>query len=502
MGRRVLLAGLYHETHTFLGTRTTLADFTLSRGRELLAMAGDGSPIAGFLEHAARAGWDVIPAIDLRAQPSGVVDDEVWDLFWSELSACLDREAERGIDAVFLVLHGAMVTGRELDVEGELLRRLRMRPALAETRIFAVLDLHGNVSPTMAAHADALVAYRENPHTDAGETGFRAAGLLRQSFGEGRRTRTYWRRPRIVWPPPAAGTAEAPMRQLEAEARRIEREDPRVAAVNVMAGFSFADTPFTGVSFSLVGILPEADAQAHLAGLCRIAWQHRAAGHVLLPQAGEVLQRILPVERGPVILAEPADNIGGGAPGDGTGLLRALLHFDAPDAALALNDPLAVAALDPLKPGTRRLLSLGGRGWSLDPGPVPLEVELISTSNGRFDLEDPHSHLASMSGQHVDMGRCAVVRHRGITLLLTSRKTPPFDLGQWRSQGLDPLGFKIIGVKAAVAHRRAYDPIAAASHSIDTPGPCSNDLQRLPFRHLDRDLFPFVDNFSPDGSNH
>src|SRR5690606_26448367 len=179
----------------------------------------------------------------------------------------------------------------------ELLRRLRTRPALAETRIFAVLDLHGNVSPAMAAHADALVAYRENPHTDAGETGFRAAELLRRSFGEGRRTRTYWRRPHIVWPPPGTGTAETPMRQLEAEARRIEREDPRVAAVNVMAGFSFADTPFTGVSFSLVGILPESDAHAHLAGLCRIAWQHRAAGHVLLPQAEEVLQRILPVER-------------------------------------------------------------------------------------------------------------------------------------------------------------------------------------------------------------
>jgi microcystin degradation protein MlrC len=82
------------------------------------------------------------------------------------------------------------------------------------------------------------------------------------------------------------------------------------------------------------------------------------------------------------------------------------------------------------------------------------------------------------------------VRHGGLTLLLTSIKTPPFDLGQWRSQGIEPSALSVIAVKAAVAHRRAYDPIAARMLWVDTPGPCSSNLKTLPYRHLRRPIFP------------
>ena len=74
--------------------------------------------------------------------------------------------------------------------------------------------------------------------------------------------------------------------------------------------------------------------------------------------------------------------------------------------------------------------------------------------------------------------------------MLTSRKTPPFDLGQLRSQGLEPRAFAVIGVKAAVAHKRGYDPITAASYYVDTPGPCSSNLATLPYRRLLRPVWP------------
>src|SRR6202012_6284959 len=98
---------------------------------------------------------------------------------------------------------------------------------------------------------------------------------------------------------------------------------------------------------------------------------------------------------------------------------------------------------------------------------VECEAVLLSRSDGFFRLEDLQSHLASMSGSTFDMGPCAVVKVSGGTVLITSRKTPPFDLGQFRSQGLQPETFTIIGVKAAVAHRQAYDPIARGSHFVD-----------------------------------
>ena len=80
--------------------------------------------------------------------------------------------------------------------------------------------------------------------------------------------------------------------------------------------------------------------------------------------------------------------------------------------------------------------------------------------------------------------------HGDITILLTSIKTPPFDLGQWRSQGIEPTKLAVIGVKAAVAHRRAYDPIAARMLWVDTPGPCRSDLSKLPFKHVRRPVYP------------
>ncbi len=119
-----------------------------------------------------------------------------------------------------------------------------------------------------------------------------------------------------------------------------------------------------------------------------------------------------------------------------------------------------------------------------------LSVEFVSRSDGRFELEDKQSHLASMCGSQFDMGPCAVVRHGGVTILLTSRKTPPFDLGQWRSQGIEPEKLFAIGVKAAVAHRRVYDRIARQHVTVDTSGPCSSRLDRFPWRHVRRPIFP------------
>jgi microcystin degradation protein MlrC len=157
---------------------------------------------------------------------------------------------------------------------------------------------------------------------------------------------------------------------------------------------------------------------------------------------------------------------------------------------VVINDPVAVEALRDVPTGGSARLSIGGKGSSLDEGPVAVEARLLTRSNGRFTLEDRNSHLAAMQGINVDMGPCRVARVEGVTVLLTSRKTPPFDLGQWRSQGIEPSSLSIIGVKAAVAHRRAYDAIAAASYWVRTPGPCASDLRVLPYRRVRRPIFP------------
>ncbi|MBO9605239.1 MAG: M81 family metallopeptidase [Paenibacillaceae bacterium] len=487
---KVLLAGIFNESHSFTGGVTGIAGFRIARGDELLAKAGDGSMVDGFLSVAAREGWDVVAGSFYDAGASGTADHAVFELFWEELATLLARAIPDGLDAIFLVLHGAMVTTEHPDPEGELMRRIRATPGAEALPLYAVLDLHGNLSAAMGEHADCLVCYRENPHIDARERAVHTAELLARCLKTGVRPRTYVRQAPILWPPTGTGTADAPMRELEAAARRIEREVPGVLAASVWAGYSFADVPDAGVAFSIVAEGDPAPARAALGELAEQAWSLRQAGLPDEHDLEEVMRRILPVARGPVLLVEPADNIGGGAPGDCTDVLRAMLRHDVQGGAVAIADAAAVAALQAVPIGGTATLSIGGKGSPLDPGPVALEVELVSRSDGRFTLEDRNSHYASAHGVNAEMGPSAVVRHRGVTILLTTLRMPPFDLGQWRSQGVHPEQLAVIGVKAAVAHRRAYDKIAAASYTVKTRGPCASDLMALPFRHIRRPIFP------------
>jgi microcystin degradation protein MlrC len=82
-------------------------------------------------------------------------------------------------------------------------------------------------------------------------------------------------------------------------------------------------------------------------------------------------------------------------------------------------------------------------------------------------------------------------------VLLTSRKTPPFDLAQFRSQGIVPEGLFAIGVKAAVAHRKAYDPIMAGSYTVRTAGPCTSAIETLDYRRLRKPVYPITDRTTP-----
>jgi microcystin degradation protein MlrC len=493
MTKRVLLAGLFHETHTFLDGTTGLPDFSVRRRGQLLDAAGDGSPLSGVLEVAASCRWDLRPAIDLRATPSAIVDDAVFDFFWGEFVTAYEAEQAVGLDGIFLVLHGAMACPSYRDVEGELIDRIRALPGARDIPICGVLDLHGNLSRRTIEQTQGLIAYRTNPHVDARQSAVDSALLLDRILTTGRTPVSVFQGCPLMLPPTATGTADEPMTTLEALARQAERDDPDLAAVNVLAGYSFADTYDTGVGFSAVTFGDPQQARRHLQALRSYALANRHRARVVDQPLVECVPQVLDcIRRGrtPVALVEPADNIGGGAPGDAPTILRTLVANRIERSAVIINDPDAIAALADVPVGGSKTVRIGGKASRLTDPPLELEITLVSRSDGRFQLEDRESHLASMCGVEIEMGPCAVVHSSGVTILLTSKKTPPFDLGQLRSQGIAPEKLSVIGIKAAVAHRRAYDRITAASFTVATPGPCGSDLSKFPYRHVRRPIYP------------
>ncbi len=193
---------------------------------------------------------------------------------------------------------------------------------------------------------------------------------------------------------------------------------------------------------------------------------------------------------GTVVVAEPSDNIGAGAPGDGTGLLRLLIDHSCGPTLVVIADPAFVTAGQALAIGATLDRGLGGRGCVLDAGPLRRTWRVLHRWDGRFRLEDRSSPLAALCGQDVDVGACVVVADGAVTVLVTSRAIPPWDLGLYRGAGLEPRAFRVIAVKAAAAHRSTHDPIACAHLSIETPGASPGDLRRVPYRKLRRPIHP------------
>jgi microcystin degradation protein MlrC len=485
--KRVLVAGLFHQTNRFAAGRTGLANFEIRRGWEVLRQEVHDPLLAALTVTAQEDGWELLPVVDMRAAPGATVADAVVDLFWAEFRAVADREAEGGVDGVFLILHGSMVSESLQDVEGEVLRRIRGIEHLSDVPICGVMDHRVNFTEAMGRQSDGLIARRENSPIDARKAANLAVATLDGLMQTEDRPATVWDHPPIMWPPGGTAPDAVPMLALEERAREIEAGLPDVVAVNVHAGFPYADVPEAGVGFSAVTTGDLELARGALRELNVLASSLREAGTPSLTTLEDAMARLEGHREGPVLLVEPSDDVCGGAAGDATRVLRELVERGVPDAGVVINDPETVAILGDAQPGEHHSVEVGGKSGQVGSEPLPLVVELISRSDGRFEPDDRDNRLSS---GEIRMGPCALVRHGGVNVLLTSRRTPTLDLGQWRSQGIDPEDLFVIAVKASTEHRRAYGCVASAGYVLDLPGPCAANLRRLRFENVIRPVYP------------
>lgn len=490
MTKTIFVSGIFHETHTFLHEKTALVHFkklALYHGQEILDHNQDnGSPMDGFLSYARDKQWCVIPGVQLAAMPSGTVKEEVIQYFQKHFFSRLEEVLDN-IDAIYLVLHGAMVSEDTPDVEGSILEELHhfIQRKGRQVPVVAVLDLHANVSQKMMDYSTCMYAYRKNPHTDARDAAIRAAELLDYVLACPDIRKVY-HQSRYIIPPTGLGTAAEPMRSLLMHAAAIEASDSDVLCINVIGGYAYADIPDCGFSLGCYTKGNTEKASVYLEELMALLEENLSSAYPpenSLEEVWEILQAE-PVIGGPVLLIEASDNIGGGTPGDGTGILAALLAAGKKGIIAVINDAAAVQQCYSAGIHEELTLAVGGKADQFHGDPVLLSGRVRHLSDGQFELENKNSHLASISGAYVDMGPCAVIENEQTIVLLTSHKTPPMDLGQLHSQGIQPETAAFIIVKAAVSHKQAYDPIVKRSFYIDSPGLCTSYLERLPYRHI------------------
>lgn len=480
--RRIAIGGIVHETNTFAPSKTDLGAFTIDEGDDMIRRwAGTTSSMGGVLS--GLSDYQAAPLLYATAMPSGTVTDAAYGALLRDLIARLQAAAP--VDGVLLVLHGTMVAESEDDCEGDILAQVR---AAVPCPVVAVLDMHGSLTPRMVDAADALVAFNQNPHLDTFDRGLEAAHILRRLIEDKARLTKAFVHPPLLLNALTTGTARPPLRALHEQAARF-RQNPRVVNISIMGGFAYSDVPEAGVSVLVTTSDDAALAQEIAHTLAALAWEQREAGRDSGLPVSETVQRALRAERHPVILADIGDNVGGGSPGDGTVLLRALIEADAQDAVVLLADPQAVAQAYDAGTGAAVDLWVGGKvdAWHGESVRVRGAVEHLT--DGRFTTGGK-DHFANIYGREVNMGRCARLRCGGVTLLLTERKTPPGDLEQLRSQGIAPEAQKIIVVKSTIAFRGAYEAIAGEIIEVDTPGLCAANLSGFTYHKLRRPIFP------------
>ena len=487
MTKKIFLSGIYHETHTFLSQPTTLNDFIINIDDDIIKEnTGNGSPTDGFIEYALQKNWDIISGIQMSARPSGIVDEDAENFFDTNFFEKLEQHCEN-IDAVFLILHGAMVSKNHDDFEGDFLEKINhiFKQKNISIPVVAVLDLHANVSDKMIENSTCVYAYRKNPHSDSRDAAIKAASILNNLF-ENPNVNQINYQTKYILPPTGVGTANDPMKSVLSEAHKIEKNDKDIICINVMAGYSYADIADCGFSLNCCTKGDLTVAKKYLESLANVLEEKINFGYPKESTLEEVLEKIksLPVSDKPILLIEPADNIGGGTPGDATDLLSRLLQTDEEGIVAIINDPDTVRICHQSSVGNEIELNVGAKFDKFHGAPIKLKAIIQKLSDGKFTLKNKQSHLASMMGINIDMGLSAVVKNKQLTLLLTSIKTPPMDLGQLVSQDILPEDAKLIVIKAAVSHKDAYDPIASYSFYIDSQGLCSSNLRRLPFKKI------------------
>ncbi len=467
---RIAAGGFMHETNTFVATPTTWDDFvragpwpTVTEGEAIRSVfRGLNLGIAHFMQTAEVAGHAIVPLAWAAAQPGGRVADDAFERMAGKLTLALERERP---DAVFLELHGAMVTQSHDDGEGELLRRVRsaLGPAMP---ILVSLDLHANVSPQMLAAADFLSSYRTYPHTDWGGAGARCAEWLeRVASWKPRPARALRQCPFLV-PITAGCTYTEPAGGLYRRLRAVEQQTGVYLSLNM--GFPPADIRDVGPSVTAYG---ETQAAVNVAAdalfSALLAAEREFAAHRPLPAAEAVAKaiRISASASRPVVLSDTQDNPGAGAPSNTTGLIAELLRQRAERAVAGIMHDAAAAAAAHRAGIGGTLATLGGGGSGPGQAPLPGPWRVAALSEGRFRGTSPMLRAAETS-----MGPTALLARGGVEVLVASIRQQPIHREAFTHIGVDLASRAIVALKSSAHFRAGFQEIAEAVIVCLAPG--------------------------------
>jgi len=481
---RIAVGGFQHETNCFVPVPTDYSYFAsvgdrppLCRGQDVLRnLPNRQFAMSGFIavmadKHA------LAPLVWTSGGAGGYVTREAYERICGEMVGRLSEALP--VDAVYLDLHGAMVSEDFEDGEGELLRRVRAVVG-PDIPVVISLDYHTNLTPAMAELTDGIAVYYTYPHIDRDETGRRAARILSTVLERGKPTVRIYRKLPFLLPLNFQCTMVEPSSGIVRKSAEGEGGD--VLNLCYGAGFPPSDLAECGPAVVAHGYSQGEVEQSADYLFNYVRNLEPAFAQPLLDPDQAVLQamEIAAKSSKPVVIADTQDNPGCGGTGDTTGMLEALVRNKAQKAALCvLTDPKAAAAAHAAGEGAQITIDLGG--CTPLPGVVPFHgtFRVARLSDGKFLCKGP-----CVGGREASLGPTALLTIDGVSIVVASKRMQAYDLEIFRHIGVEPTEQKILVVKSTCHFRADFEPIAERVLVAVAPGAHLVDAREYPYKRL------------------
>jgi microcystin degradation protein MlrC len=473
---RVAIAGIAHETNSYCRGQTPLSAFWIVRGARVRGMAATRTDVGGMLAGCEEIGAEPVPVLVSGANPSGVIEAAAYRALKSEILEGL--RAAGPLDAVALALHGAGIADGVDDLEADLAWAVRDLVG-RDVPIVATFDLHGNVSQRMADALDLALPCHEYPHVDLYERGHEAISLLVALLAGA----TYVHVERLPLLLPTTTTFFGPAKAVNELCAEQER-DPFVLDVSFFHGFPYTDVPTVGASIVATARDPDL-ARAAAREVARFVWETREAFRPTSLSAREAVERAIAVGSGPVVINETSDNPGGGAPGDGTHLLRAMLEARLQSACFGfIADAETARSAHRAGVGAEIDIALGGKSDDLHGEPLRVRARVRALTDGRFAL----THM--LAGVRMNLGPSARLEIQGLDVIVTSSSQQTFDPEVFLLHGIDVRRYRIVALKSSNHFRAGFQDLAKEIVTADPPGLTTHHIEVFPRKRSPRPLWP------------
>lgn len=484
---RLFAATLATETNTFSPLPTSLASYKESVFLRPGEHPEDAprmctAPLFVARRRAKADGFTLIEGSCFAASPAGTTNRKDYETMRDEILAQL--EAALPLDAVLLGLHGAMVAYGYDDVEGDIIERVRA--IVGPTCVIGVeLDPHCHLTLKRVGLADIIVLYKEFPHTDVVERAEDVLDLVLATLrGQIKPVMSLYDCRQIQSYP----TTLPLMRAFVDKIKAMEGRDG-ILSISIGHCFPYADVPELSARVLVVtdGDKAKANALATSLGEEMVSMRGKTMPE-FFDTAGGVAAG-LAFNAAPVVIAEPSDNAGGGAPSDNTSILRELMARNAGDVALGpIWDPVAVRLCFDAGVGASFPLRFGGKIGPRSGVPVDATVEVIGCAEDCWQSFGPTK---------VPLGDCAAIRAGGIEVVLITKRTQALGLELFTNLGIDPRAKKLVVVKSTNHFMAAFGPIAKKVIYIDSDAPLTRDYRKIPYRRVQRPIWPLDEHTSP-----